>query len=99
MKLGWTKMRMNLRKRFQDPTQLRASSWVAFGFAGIFFALILEKSLFGGPGSTDDYVRLVAIVLFASFGVWCRVQARIWERIIALEKGLEELKRSDAERR
>jgi hypothetical protein len=98
MKFGWTEMRMNLRERFQDPAQLRASSGVAFGFAGLFFALFLAKSILRAPESGEDYVRLVFALSFFAFGVWCRVQARTCERIIALEKSLEELKRSQAER-
>jgi hypothetical protein len=99
MKVGWTEMRLSLRKRFEDPTQLRASSWVALGFAGIFLAQVFAKSFLREPRPIEVCFWLLAVVLFASFGSWCRVQARTCERIIALEKGLEELKLAQAERR
>ena len=69
-----------------------------FVLAGLIFAWVLMKIILRAPESNEDYVRLVIVVCLLAFGAWCRVQARICERLIALEKSLESLKRSQAER-
>jgi hypothetical protein len=98
MKLGWVEMQENLRTQFQDPAKLRAYSRTWFVLAGLVFAWVVIKIIFRMPESPEDYTRVVSVFGFLAFGAWCRIQATSCERIIALEKGLKELKESQAVR-
>ena len=97
MKIGLKELGMKL----EDPANLRSGSVGLLGMACIFLVWSVIKIIirWHEPTALDDEAfRLLCSIILFVLGSSMRGAARIYERIIALEKSQEELRRSQAER-
>jgi hypothetical protein len=96
MSVGLKEFWIKLRKRSEDPARLRYRSQGWFAAGSVFLAWVLIRAIVAWrePTSADDAVRFAVALLFLIEAFHCRATARIYERIIALEKSHEESRRS-----